>query len=180
VNPYQPAGYWSYLNFPRREWQNSASTEQYRRGLYTYWCRSFPHPSLSAFDAPSREECTNERTRSSTPLQALVLLNDPTYVEAAKKFAERIITTGGKTTAERLNFAFKQALSRPAKATEVTILEEMLTKHIAEFKGNPDAATKLLSTGYSPVSKMADNAELAAWTSISRVILNLHEAVTRN
>lgn len=180
VNPYQPAGYWSYLNFPRREWQNSTTDEQYRRGLYTYWCRSFPHPSLSAFDAPSREECTNERTRSSTPLQALVLLNDPTYVEAAKKFAERIMTDGGKTTAERLNFAFKQALSRPAKATEVNLLEEMLAKHIAEFKGNQDAAAKLLKTGYSPIPKMADNAELAAWTSISRVILNLHEAVTRN
>jgi hypothetical protein len=84
VKPYQPAGYWSYLNFPRRDWQKDAGDDQYRRGLYTYWCRTFLHPSLVAFDAPTREECTVERPRSNTPQQALVLLNDPTYVEAAR------------------------------------------------------------------------------------------------
>ncbi|WP_020468755.1 PSD1 and planctomycete cytochrome C domain-containing protein [Zavarzinella formosa] len=180
VKPYQPAGYWSYLNFPTREWQNDRNADQYRRGLYTYWCRSFPHPSLSAFDAPSREECTNERTRSSTPLQALVLLNDPTYVEGAKLFAERIIENGGKTTAERLNFAYRQALTRPAKAEEVKVLEEILAKHLAEYRGDLEGAKKLLGAGFSPMPAKGDIAELAAWTSVSRVILNLHEAVTRN
>src|SRR5207237_8814166 len=86
VKPYQPAGYWAMMNFPKREWQNDKGDDLYRRGLYTYWCRTFPHPSLVAFDAPSREECTVERPRSNTPLQALVLLNDPIYVEAARAF----------------------------------------------------------------------------------------------
>ncbi len=95
VKPYQPAGYWSYLNFPVREWDNDKGENQYRRGLYTYWCRTFLQPSLAAFDAPTREECTAERTRSSTPLQALVLLDDPTYVEAARVFAEHIVREGG-------------------------------------------------------------------------------------
>ncbi len=180
VKPYQPAGYWSYLNFPTREWQSDKNADQYRRGLYTYWCRSFPHPSLSAFDAPSREECTNERTRSSTPLQALVLLNDPTYVEGAKMFAERIIEKGGQTTAERLNFAYRQSLSRPPKAEEVKVLEEMLAKHLAEYRANATAAKNLLGAGLSPVPTKSDPAEMAAWTSVSRVILNLHEVVTRN
>ena len=89
VKPYQPRGYWAHLNFPVREYENDHGENQYRRGLYTYWCRTFLHPSLLAFDAPTREECTAERTRSNTPLQALVLLNDPTYVEAARVFAEQ-------------------------------------------------------------------------------------------
>src|SRR5262249_26979879 len=90
VKPYQPPGYWAHLNFPVREWQNDSGESLYRRGLYTYWCRTFLHPSLLAFDAPSREECTVERARSNTPQQALVLLNDPSYVEAARVLAERI------------------------------------------------------------------------------------------
>ena len=87
VKPYQPPGYWAHLNFPTREWQNGTGEELYRRGLYTHWQRQYLHPSLSAFDAPSREECTADRPRSNTPLQSLVLLNDPSYVEAARAFA---------------------------------------------------------------------------------------------
>src|ERR1019366_723848 len=96
VKPYQPAGYWEYLNFPTRTYAADRGDDQYRRGVYTYWQRSFPHPSLTAFDAPSREECTAERTRSNTPQQALVLLNDPTYVEAARVLAAKILRDGGK------------------------------------------------------------------------------------
>ena len=118
VKPYQPAGYWSYLNFPVREWANDKGDNQYRRGLYTYWCRTFLQPSLAAFDAPTREECTAERTRSSTPLQALVLLDDPTYVEAARVFAEHIVREGGTTPQERLNWAYHRALSRDVKPAE--------------------------------------------------------------
>ena len=91
VKPYQPPGYWMHLKFPNRTWQHDTGESQYRRGLYTWWQRTFLHPSLLAFDAPTREECTAQRPRSNTPLQALVLLNDPTYVEAARKFAERIV-----------------------------------------------------------------------------------------
>ncbi len=99
VKPYQPAGYWSFLNFPVREWQNDRGENQYRRGLYTFWQRTFLQPSLLAFDACTREESTPERPRSNTPLQALALLNDPTYVEAAKMFAARIVLDGGSTDA---------------------------------------------------------------------------------
>ena len=95
VKPYQPRGYWAHLNFPVREYESDHGADLYRRGLYTYWCRTFLHPSLLAFDAPSREECTAERTRSNTPTQALVLLNDPIYVEAARVFAEQIVRQGG-------------------------------------------------------------------------------------
>src|SRR6202035_1961194 len=112
---YQPAGYWAMLNFPKREWQNDNGENLYRRGLYTYWCRTFPHPSLVAFDAPSREECTVERPRSNTPLQALVLLNDPVYVEASRAFAERVLREGGPDAPARLQFAFRQALQRQAQ-----------------------------------------------------------------
>src|SRR5262249_3705943 len=110
VKPYQPDGYWAYLNFPKRDWDKARGPDQYRRGLYTYWCRSFLHPSLAAFDAPTREECTVERPRSSTPLQALVLLNDPTYVEASRVFAARAVKEGGKTDAERIDWAYRQAV----------------------------------------------------------------------
>ena len=112
VKPYQPAGYWSFLNFPVREWANDHGDNQYRRGLYTFWQRTFLHPSLLAFDASTREECTVERTRSNTPLQALVLLDDPTYVEASRVFAARIVREGGRTEAERIAFAFRQVLQR--------------------------------------------------------------------
>ena len=177
--PYQPPGYWAYLNFPRRDWEADKDEDQYRRGLYTYWCRSFPHPSLTAFDAPSREECTNDRPRSSTPIQALVLLNDPTYVEAARVFAATAMREG-TTTPERLNALYRRALSRPARPEEIQVLEALLAKHRTEFKADAEGAQKLLKVGLAPVPANADPAELAAWTSVARVVLNLHEAVTRN
>jgi len=113
AQPYQPAGYWAYLNFPPREWDDSPGEEQYRRGIYAWWQRAFPQPSLVAFDAPSREECTGERVRSNVPQQALVLLNDPTYVEAARVFAERIVREGGAGADARLRYAYARAVQRP-------------------------------------------------------------------
>src|SRR5207247_3273344 len=133
VKPAQPPGYWSFLNFPVREWQKDSGEPQYRRGLYTYWCRTFLHPALVAFDAPSREECTVERPRSSTPLQALVLLNDPNFVEAARALAERILQEGGKSDASRLTWAYRRALSRPPRSEEVQLLKELLAKHRQGF-----------------------------------------------
>src|SRR5262249_55962940 len=123
VKPYQPPGYWQYLNFPTREYYPDHGHNQYRRGIYTWWQRTFLHPSLLAFDAPTREECTADRPRSSTPLQALVLLNDPTYVEAARVFAEHIIRSGGVNPAQRLDWAFRRALSRKIRAEETKLLE---------------------------------------------------------
>jgi hypothetical protein len=180
VKPYQPAGYWSYLNFPKRDWANDPGENQYRRGLYTYWCRTFLQPSLAAFDAPTREECTAERTRSSTPLQALVLLDDPTYVEAARVFAEHILRDGGTTPEDRLDWAYRRALSRDAKPTERDLLLALLNKHRADYAADKDGAQKVVSAGQAPVVKDLDAAELAAWVSVARVILNLDETITRN
>ncbi len=180
ARPYQPAGYWALLNFPKREWQNDHGEGLYRRGLYTYWCRTFPHPSLVAFDAPSREECTVERPRSNTPLQALVLLNDPIYVEAARAFAERIVREGGADVEARLQFAYRQALGRNAAPEEVQTLTRLYQKHLQHYKTETESAAELFKVGERPAPKDLDAAELAAWTSVARVVLNLHETITRN
>src|SRR5262249_37182045 len=135
--------------------------------------------SLVAFDAPSREECTADRPRSSTPLQALVLLNDPTYVEAARVLAERALRQGGDVT-ERLNWIYRRALARDARPEEQTLLTGLLRKHRSEFAADKEAARRLVSTGEWPVPQDLDVAEWAAWTSVARVVLNLHETITRN
>ena len=180
VRPYQPAGYLSHLNFPRRTWKHDAGENQYRRGLYTFWQRTFLHPSLASFDAPSREECTVERPVSNTPLQALVLLNDPTYVEAGRELARRMITDGGKSDAERLRFGFRAALSRDVTPAEAQLLTALVNKHRGQFKANIAEAVKIQKVGIKPVPAGTDPAELAAWTSVARTILNLHETITRN
>jgi hypothetical protein len=180
VKPSQPAGYWAFLNFPVRDWQKDSDEKQYRRGLYTYWCRSFLHPALLAFDAPSREECTVDRPRSSTPLQALVLLNDPNFVEAARVFALRVLRDGGKSDADKLSFAYQLAVSRSPKPAELEILNRLLAKHRKEFTADKAAAQKLLTVGDWPMPKDVNPTELAAWSSVTRVILNLHETMTRN
>jgi hypothetical protein len=179
VFPYQPKGYWAALNFPAREWQNSDGDGLYRRGLYTHWQRSFLHPSLLAFDAPSREECIVDRPRSNIPQQALTLLNDPTYVEASRIFAERIMKSGGADVAGRIKWAFKTALSRDPSEDEVSVLEKLQAKHLAEYKQSPDEAKKLLSVGAKAVDASLDPAVLASWSSVARTILNLHETITR-
>ncbi|MGH7224477.1 MAG: DUF1553 domain-containing protein, partial [Gemmataceae bacterium] len=180
VKPYQPVGYWKHLNFPTRKYSPDRGADQYRRGLYTYWQRTFLHPSLKAFDAPTREECTVERPRSSTPLQALVLLNDPSYVEAARVFAERMMKEGGKTPTDRINWAYRRAVSRKVRREEANLLLALYARHKTDFTKDPQAARKLVSTGERPVPADLDAAELAAWTSVARVILNLHETITRN
>ncbi len=179
VKPYQPAGYWSHLNFPRRTYKHDSGESQYRRGLYTYWCRTFLHPSLLAFDAPSREESCVARPRSNTPLQALVLLNDPTYVEAARVFAGRMIREAGTTPAERIDFAFRQALNRPPREAELEILLALVEKHRIQYREDPAAAATIAGVGESKVTESLDKVELAAWTSVARAILNLHETITR-
>lgn len=180
VKPYQPGGYWDHLNFPQRVYENDRGESQYRRGLYTYWCRTFLHPSLLAFDAPSRERCTVERPRSNTPLQALVLLNDPTYVEAARVFAARIIHEGGESIDEQLKFAFREALGREPQPTETRVLGGLYEKHWKQYSADAGGAVELLKVGQSPLPSDIDHAQLAAWTSVARVILNLHETITRN
>jgi hypothetical protein len=181
VKPYQPAGYWAMLNFPKREWQNDTGENLHRRGLYTYWCRTFPYPSFIAFDGPSREECTVERPRSDTPLQALVLLNDPVYVEAARAFAERILRAGADDIPQRIQFAYRQALCRKARPDEVAVLEGLYEKHLQHYAADKAAASAVLGVGdHAAALRDLDRVELAAWTSVARTLLNLHETITRN
>jgi hypothetical protein len=180
VKPYQPAGHWDFLNFPTRKWVHDKGDNEYRRGLYTWWQRSFPQPSLVNFDAPSREECTAERSRSNTPQQALTLLNDPTYVEAARVFAQRIMKEGGADVQARLNWAWRMALARPARAEEIAVLQNLYEKHKTEYARDAKDAAALDAAGEAPKAKDVDTVELAAWMSVSRTILNLHETITRN
>src|SRR5262245_60824354 len=118
VKPYQPVGYWDQLNFPTRIDTNDHGASLYRRGLYTFWCRTFLQPSLQAFDAASREECTVERVNSNTPMQALALLNDPTYVEAARVLAEKTLREGGPGVKERIEWSFSRAMARKPEPQE--------------------------------------------------------------
>ena len=179
ARPYQPAGYWSYLNFPTREYQPDHGSGLYRRGLYTYWCRTFLHPSMLAFDAPSREECTVDRPRSNTPLQALVLLNDPTYVEAARVLAQRVVQEAGPDPKDRLNHAFRLVLVRQPREEEISPMLALYQNHRQFYQDQPAEAAKLLSVGEFPTIPDVNQADLAAITSLMRVILNLHETVTR-
>lgn len=180
AKPYQPAGYWALLNFPKREYVADKGEGLYRRSLYSYWCRTFPHPSFVAFDAPSREECTVERPRSNTPLQALVLLNDPIYVEAARVFAERVLHEGGKTTEDRLTFAYRWALNRQPAVEEIRVLTDLLVRHLEQYQQDKQAAQEILTVGDHRPTSALNPAELAAWTSVARTLLNLHETITRN
>ena len=178
AKPYQPEGYWENLNFPRREYPADSGENQYRRGLYTWWQRSFLHPSLLAFDAPSREECCAERNRSNIPQQALVLLNDPSYVEAARAFATLVVEKAPEP--ERLRWAWQRALQREPSQEEIKTVTPVLERHRAMYRENPAAAAEFLSVGQAPIPKNVDPGELAAWTHVARILLNLHETITRS
>ncbi len=177
--PYQPERYWENLNFPPRDYVADRGEAQYRRGLYVWWQRSFLHPSLLAFDAPSREECVAERNRSNLPQQALVLLNDPSYVEAARGFAARILAESGRTTESRLTIAWSRALQRTPRAGEMRTAAALLDEHFRTYRADAAAADALLNTGETAIPPGLDRAELAAWTHVARVLLNLHEFITR-
>ncbi|MDA0374495.1 MAG: PSD1 and planctomycete cytochrome C domain-containing protein [Planctomycetota bacterium] len=176
--PYQPAGYYAHLNFPPRKYKADEGAGQYRRGLYVHWQRMFLHPMLRAFDAPTREECTAERSTSNTPLQALTLLNDPTFVEAARVFGARISGWPGDD-ADRIERAFRTVVVRAPAADEVEVLAEILAEHRAEYRSDEAAARELLGIGLAATPESGTPAELAAWTSVARVLLNLHEGITR-
>jgi hypothetical protein len=179
VHPYQPDGYWENLNFPTRSWPASKGEDQWRRGLYTWWQRSYLHPSMLAFDAPTREECAPDRLRSNIPQQALALLNDPSYVEAARALAARLLREGGATPEERARWGFREVTGRVACDEEVAILTGIAAKHQAEYAADLPAAQALLKVGQHTGAADLDPAELAGWTSVARALLNLHETITR-
>ena len=179
VRPYQPDGYLAALNFPKREYSASRGQDLYRRGVYTHWQRAYLHPSLLAFDAPTREECTVNRVNSNTPLQALVLLNDPIFVEAARVFAQKILTQGGTTLDRRMEWAFLRALGRMPESEERRILADLYRKSLTQFRADPASARQFVRTGDAPVSQTIPSADLAAMTTVARAILNLNETITR-
>ncbi|HVO97489.1 MAG TPA: PSD1 and planctomycete cytochrome C domain-containing protein [Bryobacteraceae bacterium] len=179
VKPYQPDGYLATLNFPKREYAASHGDDLYRRGIYTLWQRTFLQPSLLNFDAPAREECVVNRVNSNTPLQALDLLNDPIYVEAARVFAENMLKLQSTPQAE-INAAFERALSRKPSPEESRVLMGLYQESLAEYRTNGKAASEFIHTGEKPVDPALKPADLAAMTTVARAILNLHETITRN
>ena len=186
VSPYQPVGLWEELmsredgkNWTAQSYTQDHGKDLYRRTMYTFWKRTCPPPTLTTFDAPDRETCTVRRARTNTPLQALVLMNDPTYVEASRKFAERVLREGGSSLDARLTFAFRTVLARAPREQELSILRLVYEKQRARFAAAPDAATKLLAVGESPRDASLDQAELAAWAIVASTLLNLDEAVTK-
>jgi hypothetical protein len=175
VKPYQPEGYYEPMQFPNRTYVASKDSDQWRRGLYMHWQRMYLHPMLINFDAPSRDECTALRNYSNTPQQALTLLNDPTFVEAARAMAARLLAL---PSGDRLSHGFRLAMGRDIKKTERPSLEKLVAEQTAYYKSNPSEAAKLIKVGFSQ-SVADDPAELAAWTQACRVLLNSHEAITR-
>ncbi len=179
VYPYQPSGYYSNLNFPRRVYPTSLGKDLYRRGIYTHWQRTFVHPMMKNFGAPSREECVTGRSEANTPLQALTLLNDPTFTEAARVLATKLLKESNDKLIDR---AMMTCLSRPATEDEAKILNELYQDELKRFEADPEAAVKFISIGKSPKSYGVNGMtapKLAASTSMIRTIMNLHESITR-
>jgi hypothetical protein len=179
AKPYQPAGYYRHLNFPAREYVADKDSKQYRRGVYVHWQRQYLHPMLRAFDAPTREECTARRARSNTPIAALVLLNDPTFIECSRVFAQRILGWSARSDAERMELVFREVTSRLPDQTERGVLLKLLAKGRVRYMADEKAADEFVRIGLAPVPKELDVVELAAWTEVCRAMLNLNETITR-
>ncbi|MEX1224982.1 MAG: DUF1553 domain-containing protein, partial [Pirellulales bacterium] len=166
-------------NFPKRTYQQSQGDDLYRRSVYTHWQRQYLHPAMLAFDASTREECTVERPVSNTPLQALVLLNDPQFVETGRVLAAKMLREADPAADSRLDYLVKHVLMRAPSPEEREILLAVQRKHQQQFADDVDAAKKLVSTGAAPVSPDLEAAEWAAWTSVARIIYNLQETINR-
>jgi hypothetical protein len=181
VKPYQPDGLWEQLSVidDKKLYDRSTGPDLYRRSLYTYWKRTVPPPSLATFDAPTREFCTVRRPLSTTPLQALALLNDETYIEASRKLAERMLTEAPKLPAARLRHGFQLATSRPPTPAELSLLQAGLERRLALYAKDKPAAAKLLRAGDSPTNPALNPVELAAYTTVASVLLNLDETITK-
>ena len=177
IRPPQPDGYLAALNYPIRDYSATKGPDQYRRGLYVHWQRTYLHPSLMTFDAPSREECTVNRTTSNTPLQALVLLNDPVFVEASRALAQTMFTAA-PAFAARVDWAYQRALNRTATPAEIALLNDLYQTSKTQL--TPAHAAELLSVGEAPGLAPQHDVEVAALMTVARAILNLHGTVTRN
>jgi hypothetical protein len=181
VMPYQPAGLWEELaGGAHDDYTQGHGDDLYRRSLYTYRKRTVPHPSMATFDAPSWEICQVKRARTNTPLQALAMLNDVTYMEASRKFAERMLAEGGKSDDAQLGFAFRVATGRAATADELALLRASLKKYQARFQQSPAAAEEYVSHGEATRNKSLDVVDLAAHTAVASIILNMDETISKD
>jgi hypothetical protein len=160
------------------DWQTSDGEDRYRRGIYTTWRRSNPYPSMSTFDAPNREVCTLRRLRTNTPLQALVTLNDPVYIEAAQAFGRAMIQEAGNLE-QKLELALSRALTRPVRSEEVGVLRQLYDQSLVALQELPEQAAKLATDPIGPVPENIPVVELAAWTVVANSILNLDEFLMR-
>lgn len=184
VKPYQPPGIWEEVaygaNFTAQRFERDSGEALYRRSMYTFWKRQAPPPTMMLFDAPNREVCTARRARTNTPLQALALLNDVQFVEAARAFAERVLKEAGPDARQRLDYAFELATARAPSDREAGILLGICREQLERFRDDGGAAQALLEVGEKPRDEALDPAELAAWTTVASMILNLDETVTKN
>ena len=178
MRTYQPEGLWFDIA-AGGGYERGQGDDLYRRSLYTYWRRTIGPPAMLNFDSATRETCAVRTERTNTPLQALNLMNDVTFVEAARKFGERIYFEGGTTLAERLAFGFEAATARSPGPREAEILHGAFQRQLRSFEDDPDAASALLGQGDSPVRTGTDRAELAAYAMTAGMIINLDETVTR-
>jgi hypothetical protein len=179
VYPPQPDGLWQAAFNGERTWATSKGDDRYRRGLYTFWRRTIPYPSMAAFDAPSRETCAIKRVRSNTPVQAFVTLNDPVYVEAAQALARRIVREGGSTAEDRARFALRLCLVRDPESDQVAKLSELYRSELEHYRQTPADALKLATDPLGPLPPGMSADELAAWTVVANVVLNLDAILTK-
>jgi hypothetical protein len=179
VRPYQPEGLWEDVSVERRDkYVPDAGEGLYRRSMYTFWKRTCPPPGMATFDAPDREFCLVRRARTNTPLQALVLLNDPTFVEASRKLAERCLMSSQDINI-RIDHAFRIVLGRRPDDVERSTIQEILDEATSEFTADPSSAEAWLAIGASPREMSISPVELAAWSTAMSVLLNLDESISK-
>lgn len=179
VYPPQPGGLWQAAFNGQRQYPTSVGEDRYRRGLYTIWRRTIPYPSMTTFDAPSRETCTVRRIRTNTPLQAFVTLNDPVYVEAAQALARRIVQEGGPSTDSRLTYGLKLVLCRPVQEAQLKTIKNLYEKELARLQKDLPSQKALLGEKKNPIPSGVTEAELAALTIVANVLLNLDAVLTK-
>ena len=178
VKPYQPAGLWSELA-GGKDYVQDQGDKLYRRSMYTFWKRAVPPPSMLNFDSAGREACTVRETRTNTPLQALNLMNDVTFVEASRKMAERMMIEGGSTPAERVAYGYRLATAREPDAARSEVLVNAYQHHLDNYETNRKAALGLVTQGESKRNEELDLPELASYTTVASLILNLDETITK-
>jgi hypothetical protein len=182
VRPYQPDGVWEAVAMPEsntRYYRADSGEDLYRRSMYTLWKRAAPPASMDIFNAPSREACTVRRERTNTPLQALVTLNDPQFVEAARRLAETTLKQGGDKTEGRIDFTARRLLARPLRPQELQVVQSSLDALLKHYKADPEGAKKLIAVGQSPVDPKLDPTTLAAWTMLTNELMNLDEVLNK-